>query len=71
MILTILISVVLSVIITLGLAYGGFVWYNRKLEAQAKEATQELTRILKEQMSQDQNDYVNKLHNGNSKGFLQ
>ena len=37
MILTILISVVLSVIITLGTAYGGFLWYNRKLEAQAKE----------------------------------
>ena len=51
MILTILISVVLSVIITLGTAYGGFLWYNRKLEAQAKEATQELTRILIERIN--------------------
>jgi hypothetical protein len=64
-------AVVTSVIITLGLAYGGFIWYNKKLEAQAKEATEELTRILQEQLSQEENDYVNKLHSGNSKGFLQ
>lgn len=71
MILWFLGTVITSVIVTLGIAYGGFRWYNKKLEAQAREATEELTKILKEQMSQDENDYVNKLHSSNNKGFLQ
>lgn len=64
-------TVLTSVIITLAIVFFGIVWYNKRLEAQAKEATKQLTAMLKSQASQEQNDYLNKLHSGNDKGFLQ
>lgn len=64
-------TVLTSVIITLALVFYGIVWYNKRLEAQAKEATKQLTDMLKSRASQEENDFLNKLHNGNDKGFLQ
>lgn len=71
MVLWFLGAVITSVIITLGVIYGGFIWYNKRLEAQAREATQELTRILKEQISQEKNGNNIRFTHEGTKGFLQ
>jgi uncharacterized protein YdgA (DUF945 family) len=49
-------TVLTSVIITLSIVYGGIVWYSKRMEKKAEEATKELTAILKAQMSQEVND---------------
>ena len=71
MILWFLGAVITSVIITISLAYGGLLWYNKRLEAQAKEASQEFSRILKEQMSQEKNESSIRFTHEGTKGFLQ
>ena len=60
MLFTILISTVLSVIITLSIVYGAVVWYSKRMEKKAAEATKELTEILKKQMSQAINNDTEK-----------
>jgi hypothetical protein len=49
-------TVLTSVIITLSIVYGAVVWYSKRMEKKAEEATKELTAILKAQMSQAVND---------------
>jgi len=49
-------TVLTSVIITLSIVYGAVVWYSKRMEKKAEEATKELTAFLKAQMSQSVND---------------
>lgn len=71
MILWFLGAVLTSVIITIGLVYCGLLWYNKRLEAQVKEANQEFNRVLKEQINQEKNaNNIRFTHEG-TKGFLQ
>ncbi len=70
MFLTILISVFLSVIITLGIVYYGIVQYNKRLEKQAQEASKELTKMLKT-ISQQETDLMNNFHSADKGGMLQ
>lgn len=62
-------TVLTSVIITLSIVYGGVVWYNKRLEQKAKEATKEITRALKE-LNQQEDDLTNYFHNTINKGDI-
>lgn len=49
-------TVLTSVIITLSIVYGTVVWYSKRMEKKAEEATKELTAFLKAQMNQAVNE---------------
>jgi hypothetical protein len=49
-------TVLTSVIITLSIVYGAVVWYSKRMEKKAEEATKELTAFLKAQMNQAVNE---------------